>query len=150
MIEWPARSWPLTALSYIFGLAFFFWIGTEDATLLPVTALGAALPLILLGHFLTRRFGGAPLRVHKGVLLLTSGGLLVGCAAPLTIGIFMALKVSLHAHAYPDYPPEAVLGVMARTPVWALAGLILGGAVALAAYARRTPLPPTPGPSSQP
>jgi hypothetical protein len=140
MLEWPVRSLGLTLLSYAFGLAFFFWIGFEDTTLIPVTLLGASLPLIVLAHFLMRRFGGRPLPVRKGILLLVAGGLLAGCAAPLTTVVLMALKVSLHAHTYPDYPPEAVLDVMARTPVWALAGLLAGAALALAAYARRTPL----------
>ena len=139
MLEWPARSQSLDLATYLFGLAFFFWIGAEDATLVAVTLLGAALPALLLAHFLTRRFGGAPLRARKAYLLLTAGGLLAGCAAPLTISIFMALKVSLHSHAYPDYPPEVVFDVMSRTPVWALAGLLCGTALALAAYARRNP-----------
>jgi len=139
MVEWPARSRALTALTFVFGGAFFVWISYEDTTLIPVTLLGAALPLIFLAHFLTRRFGGAPLPARKGMLLLGAGGLLVGCLTPLTIAVLMGLKVSLHSHVNPDYPPEAVLGVMARTPVWALGGLLLGTALALIAYARRTP-----------
>jgi hypothetical protein len=139
MIAWPARARLLTLFTYLFGFTFFFWIGIEDATLAPVTALGASLPLLLLAHFLMRRFGDAPLPPRKGLALLIAGGLLAGCAAPLTIGVLMALKVSLHSHTYPDYPPEAVLSIMARTPVWALAGLLLGSALALVAYARRQP-----------
>ena len=113
MLEWPARSRALTALTFAFGAAFLAWIGYEDTTLIPVTLLGAALPLIFLAHFLTRRFGGAPLPVRKGMLLLGAGGLLVGCLAPLTIAVLMALKVSLHSHANPDYAPEA-----AERPHW--------------------------------
>ena len=141
MIAWPTRSRALTVLTFVFGITFFLWIGYEDTTLIPVTILGAALPLIFLAHFLTRRFGGAPLPTRKGILLLSAGGLLAGCLAPLTIAVFMALKVSLHSHANPDYAPEAVVGVMARAPVWALGGLLLGTALALIAYARRTPAP---------
>ena len=142
MLEWPARSRLLTLLTYAYSLAFFLWIGFEDTTLGPVTALGATLPLIFLAHFLTRRFGGAPLRARKGMLLLGAGGLLAGCAAPLTISILMALKVSLHSHAFLDFPPEAAVGLMARTPVWALGGLLLGAALALVVYARRRPANP--------
>jgi hypothetical protein len=137
MVEWPARSRVLTALTYAFGAAFFVWSGYEDTTLIPVTILGAALPLIFLAQFLTRRFGGQPLPAYKGMLLLGAGGLLAGCVTPLTIAVFMAIKVSLHSHANPDFPPQAVVNVMARTPVWALGGLLLGGALALIAYARR-------------
>ena len=141
MVEWPARSRALMALTYIFGVAFFVWIGYEDTTLTPVTILGAALPLIFLAQFLTRRFGGSPLSARKGMLLLGAGGLLAGSMTPLTIAVLMALKVSLHSHTHPDFPPEAVLNVMARTPVWALGGLLSGAALALAAYARRKPTP---------
>jgi hypothetical protein len=141
MIQWPARSRLLTGLTFIFGLTFFVWIGYEDTTLLPVTMLGAVLPPIFLAHFLMRRFGGVPLPAHKGMLLLGAGGLLAGCLTPLTTAVLMAIKVSLHSHAFPDYPPEAVLSVMARTPVWALGGLLLGISLALAAYARRKPPP---------
>jgi hypothetical protein len=139
MVAWPARSRALTVLTFAFGIAFFIWIGYEDTTLIPVTILGAALPLIFLAHFLTRRFGGAPLPTYKGMLLLSAGGLLTGCLAPLSIAILMALKVSLHSHANPDYAPEVVVGVMARTPVWALGGLLLGAALALIVYTRRRP-----------
>jgi hypothetical protein len=136
-IAWPARSRVLTWLTYAYGLAFFVWIGVEDSTPARVTALGGVLPLLFLAHFLTRRFGGAPLPARKGMLLLGAGGLLAGSAAPFTVAILMGVKVSLHSHAYPEYPPEAVTDIIARTPVWALAGLLLGVAAALVAHARR-------------
>lgn len=131
MVEWPTRSRALTLFTFAFGLAFFFWIGMEDTTLLPVMILGASLPAMVIAHFLLRR----PART--GMLLLSAGGLLGGVAAPLTSTVLIALKVSLHSHAYPDYPPEAVVSVLARAPVWALAGLVFGAALALLAYARR-------------
>lgn len=137
MVEWPTRSRALTLFTFAFGLAFFFWIGLEDTTLLPPMILGASLTAIVIAHFLLRRFGGAPLPAGKGMLLLSASGLLGGVAAPLTSTVLMALKVSLHSHDYPDYPPEAVVGVIARAPIWALAGLILGAALALLAYVRR-------------
>jgi len=104
---------------------------------MPPIILGASLTAIVIAHFLLRRFGGAPLPTGKGMLLLSASGLLGGVAAPLVSTVIMALKVSLHSHDYPDYPPETVVGVLARAPVWALAGLILGAALALLAYARR-------------
>src|SRR5689334_139287 len=104
MVEWPTRSRSLTLCTFAFGLVFFFWIGIEDTTLLPPLILGASLPAIVLAHFLMRRFGGAPLPARKGMLLLSVGGLLGGVMAPLAATILMALKVSLHSHAYPDYP----------------------------------------------
>src|SRR3989338_5850901 len=141
MVAWPAHSRVLTLLTLLFGLAFFFWLGVEDMTLRPMALLGAALPALMVAGFLLRRFGGAPLVARKGMLLLGAGGLLTGCGAPFSIAILMGIKVSLHSHNYPEYPPEAVVGVLARTPVWALAGLLLGGALALVVHARRTLAP---------
>ncbi len=137
LVEWPARNRLLTLFTYAYGLAFFIWIGLEDTTLNRVTALGGILPLLFMTHFLTRRFGGAPLPARKGLLLLSSGGLLAGTLAPLTITILMGVKVSLHSHLFPEYPPEAVAATLALTPVWSLAGLLAGSAAALLAYARR-------------
>jgi hypothetical protein len=139
MLEWPSRSRGLTWLTYAFCVAFFFWIGLEDRSLVSVTLLGACLPIIFVAHFLLRRFGGTKLPVRKSGLLLCAGGLLAGGLAPLTTAVLMAIKVSLHSHPVPDYTPEAVVAVVARLPVWALAGLLAGAALALWAYSRRTP-----------
>lgn len=139
MIEWPARSRGLTLLTYAVGLGFFVWLGREEASLVSVSLLGASLPALFLGHFLRRRFGGAALPVRKSLLLLISGGLLVGCLAPFSTAVLMAVKVSLHSHPNLDYAPEAVLAVLARLPVWSLGGLLAGMGLALWAYTRRTP-----------
>jgi hypothetical protein len=138
MVEWPARNRALTLLTYIFCGAFFLWIGFEDRSLVLVALLGASLPAIFLAHFLLRRFGGTALPVRKSMLLLGAGGLLAGTLAPLTTAVLMAVKVSLHAHPYPDYTPEAVVAVVARLPVWSLAGLLAGIGLALFVYSRRT------------
>ena len=139
MLEWPSRSRGLTLFTYAFCGVFFVWLGLEDRSLVIVALLGASLPAIFLAHFLLRRFGGAALPLRKSMLLLSAGGLLVGSLGPLTTAVLMAVKVSLHSDPIPDYTPEAVLGVVARLPVWALAGLLVGVALALWAYTRRTP-----------
>ena len=140
MIGWPARSRLLTLFTYLYGLAFFFWIGVEDTDLSRVIALGGTLPCLFLAHFLLRRFGGAPVPARKGVLLLGAGGVLAGTLAPFAIAVLMGVKVSLHSHTYPEYPPESVVDMLTRTPVWALAGALVGGALALVAYVRRIPI----------
>ena len=139
MLEWPSRSWGLTLFTYLFCVVFFFWLGLEDRSLVVVTLLGAGLTVVFVAHGLLRRFGGAALSVRKSSLLLCAGGLLAGGLAPLATAVLMAVKVSLHSHAVPDYTPEAVLAVVARLPVWTVAGLLAGAALALWAYSRRKP-----------
>ncbi len=137
MVNWPARSRGLTLLTYFYCGTFLVWIGVEDYSLAAVTVLGAGLPALFLGHFLLRRFGGAVLSMRKSLLLLSAGGLLAGALAPLAIAILMAVKVSLHGSTTPGFEAQTVVAVVARLPVWALAGLLVGVALALFVYARR-------------
>jgi hypothetical protein len=139
MITIPAHSRTLTVGTYIIGLAFFVWLGAADESAWGATALGALLPAIFLAHFLVRRFGGKSLALRKAMLLLSAGGLLAGCAAPLVTAMLMAIKVSLSVSLY---PPEMVLSLLERTPWWALIGLIVGTGLALTVYARRQPTSP--------
>lgn len=139
MLTLPAQSRMLTLLTYVIGLAFFVWLGSADESAWGATALGALLPALFLANFLLRRFGGQSLALRKVMLLIAASGLLAGCAAPLVAAILMAIKVSLSVALY---PPELVLGMLERTPLWALIGLAVGVGLALTVYARHRPAAP--------
>jgi hypothetical protein len=64
-------------------------------------------------------------------------GTLSGAAvSPLTL-LLMAFKSGLHAHGQPDFTLSQMAAVLARTPVWALAGFLMGLGIAVACLARR-------------
>lgn len=118
------------AASLIYAGAFFYWLGLEDLDARLVTALGAGLALLAGLHGLRlRRAFGFSRRPWTGVPVLC-GAALGLAVAPLT-AILMAVKVSLHSHSSPDFEPGLVLAVLQSTPVWGLAGLLLGAAGSL-------------------
>jgi hypothetical protein len=49
---------------------------------------------------------------------------------PLAL-LLMGIKNGLHAHAQPEYTPQQILSVLRSLPVWSLAGLLAGSALAI-------------------
>ena len=139
MIKWPLRNRALSLLTYAVSGVFFLWLVVEDRSLVTVTLLGVSFPIIFLVHFLLERFGGAELPMRKSLLLLGAGGTLAGALAPLTTAVLMAVKVMLHGHTPPDYSPEMVAAVIARLPLWSVAGLLVGAALAVWVFVHRPP-----------
>ncbi|HEX6304035.1 MAG TPA: hypothetical protein VFZ76_07585 [Anaerolineales bacterium] len=64
-------------------------------------------------------------------------GTLSGVAvSPLAL-LLMIFKSGLHGHGQPDFTPSQMAAVLARTPVWALAGFLTALGIAIARLARR-------------
>jgi hypothetical protein len=49
----------------------------------------------------------------------------------------MFFKNARHSHLYPDYPPEQLLAMLGRAPIWMLAGAFLGLSLGLGWLALR-------------
>jgi hypothetical protein len=64
-------------------------------------------------------------------------GAALGLAAALTAATLMFFKNALHAHVFLDYPPALIGAMLARGPVWLLAGALLGLGAALGWLALR-------------
>ncbi len=142
MIRLPPLRKALTVATALFAVAFFFWVGVEDTAVGPVAALGAAATVLAFGQAVRARWGSRPLSRAEWFTLMSLGGAATGLgAAPATV-LLMAIKVSLHSHAYPDYSPQAVIGIFTRAPLWGAAGLLAGmGLSVLGLARRRTELP---------
>ncbi|MGJ3239503.1 MAG: hypothetical protein ACFE0Q_12405 [Anaerolineae bacterium] len=114
-----------------YGMLLIFWLTLEDRGTLSVTILGSGAMLVFGGAWIRQRYSLAPLPLHiwfPGMIL--SGGVL-GAGAIVTTATLMFFKSAWHAHFYPDYPPSLIAAMLARLPVWALSGCLLGFAVAL-------------------
>ncbi len=126
----------LTSLTVLCLAAAFVWIGYEDQSTGRVSLLGAcgaSLAVLLIAE---RRYGRRPLAPRQWLMGCMSAGLLGGLATGPLVIVLMALKVSLHGHAVPDFSPQDVLAVLATIPIWGGAGFLLGGAVGLIGLAR--------------
>lgn len=135
MMRTPTLVWLVRSAWGFAGLLGFLWIGFEDRG--PTTALlMAALLAFAGGTSVLARVAGSRVLTVRGWLLRCA---LVGLGAGGTIAplgaLLMAIKVSLHAHAVPDFTLADLSAVIGRTHVWAAAGLLVGVAFGVFAVA---------------
>jgi hypothetical protein len=71
--------------------------------------------------------------IIKHIIIGTLSGVAV---SPLAL-LLMAFKSGLHGHGQPDFTLSQMAAVLARTPVWALAGFLTALGIAIARLARR-------------
>jgi hypothetical protein len=125
----PRHRLTLSLLGY--GLVLLVWLSLEDNGTLSVAVLGTGAALLFTLGWLLQRIGGRELPVRLwfpgGIVL---GGI-IGAASSLMTTLLMFFKTGWHGHAFADYPPEMLLAMLQRLPVWTLAGLLIGLALAL-------------------
>ncbi|MCY4464550.1 MAG: hypothetical protein OXE46_03330 [Chloroflexi bacterium] len=100
------------------GIAILLWSGVEDNDALAVSLLGALLALALAALLMPRAL--------KSLASAATVGAVFGAVASLSTFALMLFKDLRHAHAFPDYPPHMLLGMLERLPAWALAGALTG------------------------
>ena len=120
------------------GGAALLWTSLEDNHVLPVVLLGAALALALMLRWITRRWGGSIFAGRAALLGAAGAGALTGVSAALATTALMLLKDGLHAHLFPDYPFGMIIDILARAPLWALAGALAAVGLLLAWWALHT------------
>ncbi len=130
MLHIPSYPRPLSLITLAYGIAAFLWLTPEDSIWL-AAVFGAAGACILAAHAVFRVAGGRDLpgRVWFPGTIISGGA--IGAGATLVTAVLMLIKTSLHSHLFPDYPLAVLLGILARAPVWAAAGALIGVGVAL-------------------
>lgn len=122
----PTRGKQFRNIALLYGVTVFLWIPIEDFQTLPVVIFGTLLALLILCGWVLNKFGGKT--ISPRYLPIASG--LIGAVAGLGSAIaavgLMFFKTSVHAHPFPDYPPALMLSMLERTPIWTLAGALLG------------------------
>jgi hypothetical protein len=133
----PERSRRLRWLALLDGLVMLMWLSRENNNVVTATVLGWALAILLLVFMVTGQLGGRLISVRRVVL----GGVVLGAVAGLGSAItttgLMLFKNALHAHVFLDYPVHVMVGILARTPIWTLAGALVGLGLVLAWLALR-------------
>jgi hypothetical protein len=113
------------------------WSSLEDNGVLPAALLGGGLALLLVVAWLTheKRYGGKVVAGRSVVLMAALFGAAVGFGAALAAAALMLLKDGLHSHLFPDYPFGMIVDILARAPLWALAGMLASMGALLAWWA---------------
>jgi hypothetical protein len=124
-------------LGLVLICAIFLWLPFEDTGTNWALLLAAACTAWGAAWFLARR----GFKEKRDWRRLPVAGLLAGLAvAPLAI-FLMAVKSGAHGHLAADFTVDQILIVLFSTPVWALAGLLIGGGLGLAERARTQSAP---------
>jgi prepilin signal peptidase PulO-like enzyme (type II secretory pathway) len=123
----PASDYRLRIVAIMWGVAILAWLSIEDTTTLPVTILGTGASVVGVWLWLTTRYHGQDM----GLLLWAVLGASMGMGAIVCATALMFFKTAWHSHLYPDFPTPMLLAMLARVPWWAIAGAMLGLAVAL-------------------
>jgi hypothetical protein len=114
-----------------YGIILLVWLSLEDNGTLSVALLGTGATILYSSVWLLKRSGGQvlPLRLWLPGLILFGG--ILGALSTLTTTLLMFFKTGWHGHIFPDYPPQMLLAMLQRLPVWMLAGALIGLAIAL-------------------
>lgn len=109
-----------------YGLGLLFWLGLENHSTLLVALLGFGAALIYITTTIMNRFHSRDLPMRLWCVGLIVWGAIIGAASTLTTALLMVFKSSWHGHLTPDYPPQLILDMLTRLPIWTLSGLLIG------------------------
>lgn len=123
-------------LAIFYGVVVLIWLTTESAHVLLTTLLGLGLALLIVILSALYRLGGRCYTARWWIPTFIVGGILVGALTPLTTFLLMLFKNVQHSHLYPDFPNSVMFGIVGRAPIWAIAGGLIGAALALARIAK--------------
>jgi hypothetical protein len=103
---------------------------------LPVSALGWGLAALGLTLWIARHYGGRSIAGRAAMLAAALTGAAAGLGAALAAALLMLVKTGLHSHVFPDYPFGLMVDILARAPLWALAGVLAAVGLLLAWWAK--------------
>ncbi len=131
----PKRSPRLRIIGLLYGGIVLLWLSVEDNNALEVAILGAGLAILCLTFWITGRFGGRVLERRTALFAAALAGAISGLLGTLLTAALMLFKVGLHADDFPDFPFGMMVDMVARAPLWALAGIFAGIGLLLAWWA---------------
>lgn len=117
----------LRILALFTGFLLFVWLPFEDTHINWVLLFA----VLICSQAAARVIYGLRSKQGWAWLIYPLTGGLTGLAVTLVALLLMAFKSGVHGHEVPDFTPAQVTSVLARTPVWATAGLLIGLGTAL-------------------
>lgn len=119
-ISIPSSGYKMRLIALGWGILIFLWSSIEDNNVSGVTVLGWITSLIVVSFGLMSRFGGICISGKKSLMAGAGIGAIIGASASLSIAILMLFKDVRHAHIFPDYPPQMIVAILERLPIWTI------------------------------
>lgn len=131
MFTIPPFNYLNRLLIIVAGITLLIWSGLEDNQVGGVVVLGWILAVFVIVLFIQSRFGGKS--ISTTVLLRISPllGATIGASASLITVMLMIFKDIRHGHVFPDYPPQLMLAILERLPIWAISGGLIAFGIAI-------------------
>lgn len=115
------RRWRI--ISLIVGFLVFVWLPIEDQNASLATIFAIAICSLIIVRIIIR-LNIEPVRKRWYIYPLS--GILAGPGITLMSLLLMAFKSGLHGHGSPDFTPSQVITVIWLTPLWTIAGFLIG------------------------
>jgi hypothetical protein len=114
----------------IVGALTFVWMGPEDHTAMFGALLGTLLAALSVLWWASPHYAGRALTPLRLTAVGAALGALTGAAAPPVGALLLFFKNAWHAHGFWDYPPALIADLLLRTPLWIIAGALIGAGLA--------------------
>ena len=135
----PTRTERHTYMAVFYGVVILIWLTSEATDIRVVAFLGLGLSIGILGLMTIHRFGGCEIQPKWWLSGAFAGGGLVGLTATFMTFMLMLFKNVQHSHLTPDFSGDMMVDVLKLAPFWGIAGMLIGGAIALGRIALHSP-----------
>jgi hypothetical protein len=126
MFTIPTPTYKNRLVVIALGIIILVWSGLEDNQVFGVVILGWIIAIISLMNVLVSRFGGQSYQTKTLIKLSPLVGGCIGASASIITALLMIFKTIRHSHVFPDYPPQMILAIIERLPIWTLSSGLIG------------------------
>ncbi len=116
----PQTDYKTRLIALSLGITIFLWLSLEDNNVIGVTLLGWISSFSIISFGLMSRYAGLTLSSKRLLFAGFGYGAMIGAGANLSTAFLMLFKDVRHAHVFPDYPPQMILAMLERLPIWTI------------------------------
>jgi hypothetical protein len=126
-------------LLLLWAIVCLAWLNLEARSVSVVSGLACTAVSLFAIRTLLARVAGRTATLPQMAAGAALFGVCVGLASAIATACLMLFKTALHAHPIPDYSLLQIVGMIERSPAWALAGALFSLGIVLILASLRDP-----------